>query len=91
MGESSTPYERWTSQLPSHISSHRGGDCCSLALSWLRGMAASHADDRTGRWVRDHGQWGPSRWPLHWCEAAREEVLDCGALAALASLHLEED
>jgi hypothetical protein len=29
-------------------------------------------------------EWGPSAWPLHWCEAAGRKTIDCGAHAALA-------
>ena len=32
-------------------------------------------------------RWGPTRWPVHWCELARrsEPVADCGVHAVLAS------
>jgi hypothetical protein len=36
------------------------------------------------RWVRERYQWGPSRHPIHWCEAVKEKTLDCGVLAAMA-------
>ena len=28
--------------------------------------------------------WGPSPWPIHWCEAVERETLDCGALGCMA-------
>ena len=47
-------------------------------------------DKLTGpRWMREHSKWGPSAWPIHWCEAvdadvqgvqgcqAGQEVVDC--------------
>ena len=36
------------------------------------------------RWLRKKFKWGPSKWPMHWCEAVQEETLDCGALGALS-------
>ena len=36
------------------------------------------------RWLRHKYKWGPSRWPIHWCEAVEQKTLDCGALAALS-------
>ena len=35
-------------------------------------------------WISHRWRWGPSRWPLTWCEAVRAERLDCGALTELA-------
>jgi hypothetical protein len=34
-------------------------------------------------WIARRFPWGPSRWPLHWCQALDAEELDCGAHAAL--------
>jgi hypothetical protein len=34
-------------------------------------------------WIARRFPWGPTRWPLHWCEALDAEELDCGAHAAL--------
>jgi len=36
------------------------------------------------RWLNRRYQWGPSTWPMHWCEAATETTIDCGVFAALA-------
>lgn len=36
------------------------------------------------RWLRRLFKWGPSKWPMHWCEAVESKTLDCGALAALS-------
>ena len=36
------------------------------------------------RWLRQKYRWGPSPWPIHWCEAVKRKTIDCGAHAALA-------
>src|SRR5215207_1054944 len=54
----------------------------------LLAMDRSHtpsSEPLTGpRWIRQRVSWGPSQWPLYWCEAMAAKTLDCGALAALA-------
>ncbi|MEJ7669070.1 MAG: hypothetical protein WKH97_10135 [Casimicrobiaceae bacterium] len=51
----------------------------------------SAGDSFTGpRWIRQRHAWGPTRWPIHWCEAVAKKTLDCGALAALAQATLLE-
>jgi hypothetical protein len=79
--------ERWQ-HFPASNLSHHGGLCCRLAREWVLAMDRSQqagAPALTGpRWLRHKYTWGPSRWPMHWCEAVGEKTLDCGALAALA-------
>lgn len=89
MNQLSIAVDLWRSQPPSRIGSHSSGECCSLARSWLQGMASSHVEDENARWVRERWEWGPNRWPVHWCEAARADSLDCGALADISALHLD--
>jgi hypothetical protein len=36
------------------------------------------------RWMREHSKWGPTAWPIHWCEAVDADVVDCGVHAAIA-------
>jgi hypothetical protein len=36
------------------------------------------------RWLRARYKWGPSNWPMHWCEVVRRKSIDCGAHAALS-------
>lgn len=84
---------RWENFPASYIS-HHGAACCDIAREWITGMDFSqlHAGHPlTGpRWLRKLFKWGPSKWPLHWCEAVREKTLDCGALGALShQLYLE--
>jgi hypothetical protein len=78
---------RWQ-EFPASGLSHHGEQCCRVARAWVLANDCSQlngAASLTGpRWLRHKYVWGPSRWPLHWCEAVREKTLDCGALAALA-------
>ena len=79
--------EKWR-DWPHSAISHHGGDCCRVAREWV--VAMDYAQLGGGsllagpRWIRHKYKWGPSRWPIHWCEAVRRKTLDCGALAALA-------
>jgi len=79
--------ERWR-DFPHSTIAHHGGRCCQVARAWLLGMDRSQLGGGaavTGpRWLRGKFKWGPSRWPIYWCEAVGEKTLDCGALAALA-------
>ena len=77
-------WEHW----PASTISHHGRPCCRVAREWV--LATDYAQlggesPLSGpRWLRHRYPWGPSRWPIHWCEAVRQKRLDCGALAALA-------
>jgi urea transporter len=89
-GEVAAGVERWLAQPPSRLLDH-GRDCCELARRWFHSldysfdsMLASADRFRGPGWVRDRYPWGPSRWPLYWCEAVEARRLDCGALTALA-------
>jgi len=79
--------DRWC-QLPASDLSDHGSTCCQTAKAWLVAMDRSlHSGDTVDcppTWIRVRFQWGPSRWPLFWCEAMRSEELDCGAIAAIA-------
>ena len=79
--------DKWKTFPASQIADH-GQTCCRVARAWLRRMDASLTDSSdlaTGpRWIRQRYAWGPSSWPIHWCEAVEEKVLDCGALAAIS-------
>jgi hypothetical protein len=71
----------------STIDDHRE-PCCRRARAWLHGVDAN-SSYRDGRWfpptwLREKYNWGPLRWPLYWCSVPDAEVLDCGALAAVA-------
>ena len=46
---------------------------------------AAGACARSGpRWIRDHFQWGPCRWPIYWCDLPLLDTLDCGVFSVLA-------
>jgi len=66
--------------------------CCAIAEAWFRATARA-AVRRFGdepRWISKRWEWGPTAWPIAWCEAIKEEALDCGALADLAAVAFEE-
>lgn len=77
--------------LPSHLS-HHGSSCCSLAQAWFLNMDRGlHSRNRAlPVWIHQRYQWGPSRWPLFWCEAVKADKLDCGAQSALTLEALAE-
>jgi hypothetical protein len=85
-------HARWA-HFPISQIGHHGTDCCECARAWLRNMdfAQLNGSDRaTGpRWLRKQYEWGPSAWPLHWCEALDADAVDCGAHAAFAHEVLE--
>lgn len=79
--------KKWQ-HFPASTISHHGTQCCQLAREWI--LSTDYAQLNAGhpltgpRWLRQQYTWGPSVWPLYWCEAAELKTLDCGALAALA-------
>ena len=85
--DASAAMEHWQ-QFPPSVISHHGEACCQIAREWILAMDYSQlnaGNTLTGpRWLRHRYAWGPSNWPLHWCEAVKRKTLDCGALAALA-------
>jgi hypothetical protein len=78
---------RWE-EFPFSVLSHHGEACCDIAREWLKAMDFAQlngGDLLSGpRWLRQRYEWGPSLWPLHWCDAVNAKVIDCGAHAALA-------
>lgn len=73
-------------KVPSALSHHQQ-DCCENAWAWFRGMDGSIRPvnpETPPSWLRDRFAWGPSRWPVYWCDAATAESLDCGVFAAIA-------
>jgi hypothetical protein len=81
------PSDRWHGFPFSQIS-HHGEACCDIAKEWLSAMdfAQLNGGDLTSgpRWLREKYEWGPSAWPIHWCEVLGRKVIDCGAHSALA-------
>ena len=80
-------YARWQDWDPARVS-HHGTICCEIAREWLTATdfsALAGGSRLTGpRWLSSRFQWGPSTYPVHWCEAVGRKVLDCGVLAAFA-------
>jgi len=74
--------------FPASTISHHGTECCLIAREWVLSTDYSQlnaGNPLTGpRWIRQKYTWGPSEWPIHWCEAVEQKTLDCGALAALS-------
>ena len=87
-----TPAGRWQDFPNSHIS-HHGEACCDIAREWLIAMdfaQLSGGDVLTGpRWIREKQEWGPSAWPITWCQAVGRRIVDCGVHAALAQTAFE--
>ena len=87
LAEEPASFAQWE-HFPVSELSHHGQACCETARHWFRGMDFAQLNSggiRSGpRWIRKRYDWGPSQWPLHWCDALNAEVIDCGAHAALA-------
>jgi hypothetical protein len=81
-------FDKWQSFPVSRIS-HHGSVCCEIAREWIFAMDFSNlngASNLTGpRWIRQRYGWGPTQWAIHWCEAAEQRALDCGAQSAIAN------
>lgn len=64
-----------------------GSSCCAAARGWLGAIhaAGGHTAPLSGLgWIADMYPWGPSRWPMWWCDLVDQEKLDCGAHSAVA-------
>jgi hypothetical protein len=79
----------WAQASSSALMHH--GACCDRARAWLLGMgrsldyAASDGLAYAGpRWLARRWAWGPTRWPIAWCDAVRAEAVDCGVFAVFA-------
>src|SRR5215472_9185002 len=79
----------WAQASASTLAHH--GACCDRARAWLLGMgrsldfAASDGLAYAGpRWLTRRWEWGPTRWPIGWCEAVRAAAIDCGVFAVFA-------
>jgi hypothetical protein len=79
--------DRWQ-DFPFSCLSHHGEACCDVAREWViaNDFAQLNGGDLLSgpRWLRQKYEWGPSAWPLHWCDAVSRKSIDCGAHAALA-------
>lgn len=79
--------EYWN-HFPVSAISHHGRRCCRIAREWIFSTDYSQLNGENflagPRWLRQRFAWGPSPWPIRWCEAVERKTLDCGAHAALA-------
>ncbi len=80
----------WWNSTP-EVQTHAGQECCQKAMNWLVGMSKSFEFYHTDRlrnsgpnWLKNHYTWGPSPWPIHWCEAVKSKHIDCGLFRAFA-------
>jgi hypothetical protein len=80
-------YGTWENWQPASVS-HHGQACCEIVKEWIIATDQSllnGGNELTGpRWLRHRYEWGPTRYPIHWCEIGRSKVLDCGVHAAIA-------
>ncbi|HEX8551976.1 MAG TPA: hypothetical protein VF681_10535 [Abditibacteriaceae bacterium] len=80
-------YKKWEN-FPYSQLLHHNEACCDIAHEWLVAMDFARlngGDIMSGpRWMQEKYEWGPSVWPLHWCEVVGRKSIDCGAHAALA-------
>lgn len=85
--ETETVYSKWK-YFPISQISHHGKICCEIAREWLASMDLSQLNSGSNlvgpRWINARFKWGPTKWPIHWCEAVQEKELDCGAQSAFA-------
>lgn len=70
---------------------HHDDRCCHEARLWFLAYARSmeigsisEVRIKAPTWLSKLFTWGPSKWPIAWCELVHEEVVDCGVFAALA-------
>jgi len=80
-------YGAWEYWQPASVS-HHGQACCEIVKEWIIATDQSLLNgggELTGpRWLRQRFEWGPTRYPIYWCEIGRAQVLDCGVHAAIA-------
>ncbi len=78
---------RWQ-HFPYSCIAHHGEACCEIAREWViaNDFAQLNGGDLVSgpRWLRQKYEWGPSPWPMHWCDVVERKVIDCGAHSALA-------
>ena len=83
----SAAMDRWRC-APSSTLTHHGRRCCIAAQEWLIATDQSQLSGEHKlagpRWLLQKYKWGPSHWPMTWCQAVEEKQLDCGVLAVLS-------
>lgn len=82
--------QRWV-EHPTSTLLHHDKACCEEARLWflslarsMEGWSAGQIDLKAPTWLSQKWEWGPSQWPMSWCELMKEETIDCGVFAVLA-------
>jgi len=88
--ENEAHFTRWV-EHPSSTILHHDQKCCEEAKLWFLSYARSmeigsgtQYELKAPTWLSQLFKWGPSEWPIFWCQVVREKVIDCGVFAALA-------
>jgi hypothetical protein len=83
-------YQKWI-EHPSSSIIHHDRDCCEQARLWflayarsMEGWTSSQYKMKPPTWLSQVFTWGPSPWPISWCEVFKKKTVDCGVFAALA-------
>lgn len=83
-------FNRWVEHSCSYLV-HHDAECCETARMWFlayaRSMevgALSQYQLRAPTWLTQMFTWGPTKWPISWCEVVNEKIIDCGVFAVLA-------
>lgn len=70
---------------------HHEAQCCEDARAWFMAYARSmeignfaQYQLRAPTWLSQRFVWGPSEWPISWCQLVKKHVVDCGVFAVLA-------
>lgn len=81
---------RWF-EHPASAILHHDDSCCDEAklwfLSYARSMEIGFSSEfalKPPTWLCERFTWGPSVWPISWCEVVEQEIIDCGVFAVLA-------
>jgi len=88
--ENEEHYTRWL-EHPSSSIIHHERECCEEARLWflaysrsMEGWTSSQYQMKPPTWLLQTFNWGPSVWPISWCQVFKEKTIDCGVFAALA-------
>lgn len=83
-------YPQWL-EHPSSAIIHHDKECCEEARLWflayarsMEGWTTSQHEMKPPSWLSQLFSWGPSLWPISWCEVVKEKIIDCGVFAALS-------
>jgi hypothetical protein len=82
--------QRWV-EHPTSSLLHHDKACCEEARLWfmslarsMEGWSAAQFELKAPTWLSQEFEWGPSIWPMSWCELVKQKTIDCGVFAVLA-------